>query len=306
MRIEVLDLEYRDTPHTIAAFLVFGDSGDRADERDAGPVLVETGPASTLRALERGLAEHGVTADDIRHVLVTHIHLDHAGAAGWWAQRGARIYVHPRGAPHLIDPSKLLASATRIYGDQMNTLWGEVVPAPAERVTVVEDGDVIEVEGLRFTVIETPGHASHHHAYRLEDVVFTGDAAGIRVPGFDWIDLPAPPPEFDLETWKRTLDRLRGEAPRAIYRTHFGPSTEVAAELDALETLLDETVNMVRGLTEAGLERPELLDRYRAWVADHARAAGADEESIRRYEIANPRDMSVDGIVRYLRRGSRR
>ena len=302
MRIEVLDLDYRDTPHTIAAFLVFGDSGDRADERNAGPVLVETGPASTLPALERGLAEHGVTADDVRHVLVTHIHLDHAGAAGWWAQRGARIYVHPRGAPHLIDPSKLIASATRIYGDLMDTLWGEVVPAPAERVTVVEDGDVIEVEGMKFTAIETPGHASHHHVYRLEDVLFTGDAAGIRVPGFDWIDLPAPPPEFDLEIWKRTLDRLRSEAPRAIYRTHFGPSTEVAAELDALDALLEETVSTLRGLTETGLERPELLARYSAWVADRARAAGADDETIRRYEIANPRAMSVDGILRYLRR----
>ncbi len=301
MRIEVLDLEYQDTPHTIAAFLVFSDRGDGGD---TGPVLVETGPASTLPALERGLAEHGVTPDDIRHVLVTHIHLDHAGAAGWWAQRGAQVYVHPRGAPHLIDPSKLIASATRIYGDLMDTLWGEVVPAPAERVTVVEDGDVIEVEGLEFAAIETPGHASHHHVYRLEDVLFTGDAAGIRVPGFDWIDLPAPPPEFDLELWKQTLVRLRSEAPRAIYRTHFGPSTEVAAELDVLEGLLDETVNTVRGLIETGIERPELLARYSAWVADQARAAGADEESIRTFEIANPRDMSVDGIVRYLRRAS--
>ncbi|MFQ5525340.1 MAG: MBL fold metallo-hydrolase [Thermoanaerobaculia bacterium] len=293
MRIEVLDLHYRNTPHTIAAFLVFG---------SGGPVLVETGPASTLPALERRLAEHGVAADDVRHVLVTHIHLDHAGAAGWWAERGAQVYVHGRGAPHLIDPSKLLTSARRIYGDMMGPLWGTVTPAPADRVTVVEDGGVVELEGLRLTAIETPGHAFHHHVYRLEDVIFTGDAAGIRVPGFEWVDLPAPPPEFSLELWKETLDRLRREDARAIYRTHFGPSSDVAAELDRLEDLLDETVEVVRKLSLLGLDRPELLARYTEWVADRARAAGADDETVGVYEIANPRDMSVDGVARYLRK----
>lgn len=293
MRIEILDLEYRDTPNTIAAFLVFGDEG---------PVLVETGPASTLPALERGLAEHGVETTDIRHVLVTHIHLDHAGAAGWWAQRGAQIYVHPRGAPHLIDPSKLLASATRIYGDLMDTLWGEVRPAPAERVTVVEDRDVIEVAGLRFIALETPGHARHHHVYRLGDVAFTGDAAGIRIPGSTWLDLPAPPPEFDLEAWKATLERLRAENLRTIYRTHFGASSDVAVELDRFETLLDETVGAIRDLRKSGADREVVLSRYSDWAASRAHATGANDETVRVYEVANPRDMSVDGILRYLSR----
>lgn len=292
MRVETLDLEYRNTPHTIAAFLVFGDQG---------PVLVETGPASTLPTLERGLAEHGVEVDDIRHVLVTHIHLDHAGAAGWWAQRGAQIYVHPRGAHHLVDPSKLLASAARIYGDQMDTLWGEVRPAPAERVTAVEDGAVIEVAGLSFEALETPGHARHHHVYRLGDVAFTGDAAGIRIPGSTWLDLPAPPPEFDLEVWKVTLEKLREQDLRTLYRTHFGASKNVAAELDRFEVLLDETVAVMRDLSR-GTEREAVLSSYSNWVAGRARAEGADDETIRVYEVANPRDMSVDGILRYLSR----
>ncbi len=296
MNVEVLDLEYRDTPHTIAAFLV---SAGR------GPVLVETGPASTLPALERRLKEHGVTVGDVRHVLVTHIHLDHAGAAGWWAARGAQVYVHGRGAPHLIDPSRLVASATRIYGDRMDMLWGTVTPAPAERVTVVEDGDAIEVEGLRFTALDTPGHARHHHVYRLEDIAFTGDAAGIRIPGSGWIDLPAPPPEFDLEVWKQTLARLRAEKLTAIYRTHFGPSTEVSAELDRVEALLDETVETIGALEARKLERPAMLAAYREWVAEQARADGAGEDTIRTYEIANPRDMSVDGVIRYLNRRER-
>ena len=293
MRIETLDLGYRETPHTIAAFLVFGESG---------PVLVETGPASTLPALDRALAEHGVAIGDIRNVLVTHIHLDHAGAAGWWSERGARIYVHPRGARHLVDPSKLLASATRIYGDKMDELWGEVRAASADLVTAVEDGEVIEAEGLRFTALETPGHASHHHVYRLEDVAFTGDAAGIRIPGSTWIDLPAPPPEFDLEVWKATLDTLRAQRFRVVYRTHFGASEDIGAELDRFEALLDETVGFVRDLYARETERSEALSTYSSWIAARARAEGAGSEEIRAYEVANPRAMSVDGIHRYLTR----
>lgn len=296
MRIETLDLEYRDTPQTIAAFLVFGDSE---------PVLVETGPASTLPNLEKRLAEHGVSVADVGHVLVTHIHLDHAGAAGWWAERGAQVYVHPRGAPHLTDPSKLVASATRIYGDMMDELWGTITPAPENRVTTLEDGEVVEVSGLRFTALETPGHALHHHVYRLGDVAFTGDAAGIRIPGSDWIDLPAPPPEFDLGTWKRTLDRLRGEGLRRIYRTHFGASREIHDELDRLEALLEATVVKVADLSAGEPERTEIQAAYARWVAQQVRAAGADAETVRAYEVANPRDMTVTGVQRYLKKQGR-
>jgi glyoxylase-like metal-dependent hydrolase (beta-lactamase superfamily II) len=188
MRIETLDLEFGGLAEVIAAFLVFGQEG---------PVLVETGPGSTLPHLLDRLAEHGVEPEEIRHVLVTHIHLDHAGAAGWWAQRGAHVYVHEVGAPHLIDPTKLLASAGRIYGDRMDSLWGETLPAPAERVVAVEDGAVIEAAGLRIGAISTPGHAWHHHVFRLDDVAFVGDAAGIRIGDRTWIDIPAPPPEFE-------------------------------------------------------------------------------------------------------------
>ena len=209
MRIETLDLDFGRTPETIASFLVFGPDG---------PVLVESGPASTLPNLLTRLQEHGVTPADVRHVLVTHIHLDHAGAAGWWAQQGATVYVHPNGARHLIDPSKLLASAERIYQERMDELWGRTVPAPEDRVVIVEGDTTIEAAGLEFVAIDTPGHARHHHVYRLGDVAFTGDAAGVRLGERHWIDLPGPPPEFDLEAWKETLNRLRGEGFAAIVR----------------------------------------------------------------------------------------
>ena len=297
MRIEIIDHDFQGTPHAIASFLVFGDEG---------PVLVETGPGSTLPNVRRRLAEHGVGPGEIRHVLVTHIHLDHAGAAGWWAQQGATVYVHPVGAPHLIDPGKLLASATRIYGDQMDSLWGEILPAPADRVVAVGDGATIEAGDLRFTALETPGHASHHHVFRLGDVAFTGDAAGIRIPDADLLELPAPPPEFDLEIWKETLARLRRQELTTIYRTHFGVSTAVPAELDRFEALLEETAAYVRGLLDAGLERDAMVANYEAWVQQRARADGADEATLRILEVPNPRYMTVDGIVRYWRKRAER
>lgn len=293
MRIETLDLHFQGAPHAIAAFLVFGPEG---------PVLVETGPGSTLPALRARLGELGLQSGDVRHVLVTHIHLDHAGAAGWWARQGATVYVHPRGAPHLIDPSRLLASATRIYGDRMDRLWGEILPAPEDRVVAVEGGQKIEAAGLVFIAHDTPGHARHHHVYQLGDVAFTGDAAGIRLPETSWVDLPAPPPEFDPEAWHTTLERLRRLEVATLYRTHFGPSSEVEMELGLLDGLIDESASFVRGLIEEGLDRPAMVRAYLDWVRDRAVSAGVDEDTARTYELANPRAMSVDGIARYWRK----
>ena len=295
--IEILDLGFRATPLAIGAFLV------RADR---GPILIETGPASTLENLKARLAEHGVEPTDVRHLLVTHIHFDHAGAAGWWATRGTRVWVHPKGAPHLIDPSRLEASARRIYGDAMDELWGPITPAPAERVSTLEDGQTIEIEGLRVTALDTPGHANHHLVYRIGDVAFTGDLAGIRLPGTEWIDLPAPPPEFDLEKWKASLDRLRGEDLAKIYRTHFGPSEDVAAEIDRTEALLEEIAEYIRGLLAGDLDRDSMIERYADWVRRRGVAAGAGAETLRACEVTNPRDMSVDGIVRYWRKREER
>lgn len=293
MRIETIDLHFQGRPHVIAAFLVFGPDG---------PVLIETGPASTSEALLAGLRGHGVEPGDVRDVLVTHIHLDHAGAAGWWAQQGARVWVHTVGAPHLIDPSKLLKSATRIYGDRMDTLWGEIVPAPEERVHAVEDGRTIEAGGLAIEAIDSPGHAWHHHVFRIGDTAFTGDAAGIRLPGERWIDLPAPPPEFDLEAWKKTLARLRELKLKTIYRTHFDAATDVDAELDQFEALLEQGVAWIAELREQGLDRDAMVEAFSARMRERGLETGLTEEDALAYELANPRVMSVDGIDRYLRK----
>ncbi len=290
MKIETLDLKFQGTPHVIASFLVRGPGGS---------FLIETGPGSTQPALHAALARHGLKPSDIRDVLVTHIHLDHAGAAGWWAQNGARVHVHPNGARHLIDPGKLITSASRIYGERMGTLWGEILPAPEDRVNVVEDGAVLDIAGVSVQVIDTPGHARHHHVFRIDDVAFTGDAAGIMLPGQTWVDLPAPPPEFDLEAWKVTLAKLRSLGVTTIYRTHFGGSSEVDAELDRLEQIMDQGAEWIREMSERGAERSEMVEVFSGRMRDASVAAGLDAESIRAYELANPREMSVDGIARY-------
>ncbi len=290
MEIHTLDLDFQHQPKTIASYLVIAPDG---------PVLVETGPMSTLATLQARLADHGYQPSDIKHVLLTHIHLDHAGAAGWWARQGAQIYVHHVGAPHLIDPSRLLRSATRIYGDKMDSLWGDFLSAPAERVTVVEDGQIIEVAGLTFTAMDTPGHAFHHHVYCLNDIAFTGDAAGIRLPGIFFVDLPAPPPEFQLELWQATIDRLLSHDFSAIYPTHFGRLEAWRQHVQTLKGLLQVASEFVDVRMNAGMDRDQILEDYRAWFNARAQAAGMEDETFVQYETANPLFMSVDGIIRY-------
>jgi glyoxylase-like metal-dependent hydrolase (beta-lactamase superfamily II) len=291
--ILTLDLNYKNLPQTIAAYLVGGPEG---------LVLVETGPASTLSALRARLVEYRVQPSDIKHILVTHIHLDHAGAAGWLARKGAQIYVHHVGAPHLVDPSRLLKSAARIYGDQMEDMWGETVSAPADRVTAVYDNDVIDVAGLQFTALDTPGHAWHHHTYRLGDVAFTGDAAGIHIPSSNLVDLPAPPPEFKLEVWDKSIDRLLAEDFKAIYPTHFGRVDNPAKQLTELRALMHQAAEFVHTLLNEGQEREQILQPYIDMMEDRARDAGLSDFKIRQFDAANPLYMSVDGIMRYWQR----
>lgn len=288
--VHTLDLDFQGVSETIAAYLVKGPTG---------LILVETGPGSTLSTLQARLYENGVLPADIQHVIVTHIHFDHAGAAGWWAQQGATIYVHSFGARHLINPEKLIASASRIYGEQMEPLWGAILPAPAARVVELYDGDVIDAGGLTFQAIETPGHARHHHVIRLDDIAFTGDAGGMRLGGRPLLDVPAPPPEFDLEAWQESLDKLLGCGFQTIYPTHFGAISQVSRHLEGIKALVAESALFVRDRMMEGETRDAILAQYTAWNHGRAHQLGLTEESIRKYETANPLYMSVDGIMRY-------
>ncbi len=294
----LIDLRFQDCPEIIAAYVIPGPTG---------VALVETGPGTTVDRLEAGLAQLGLRWRDITDVLVTHIHLDHAGAVGRIAgATGARVYVHPVGAPHLIDPARLLASARRLYGEQMETLWGEFVPVPAAQVQVVEEGELRTNAGLRFRAVDTPGHARHHHAYLLDGLCFTGDIAGVCLPNQRHIRLPTPPPDIDLEAWQASLKRLQALRPDALLLTHYGPvASDPLQHLKAVGERLQAVAAFVYRHWQAGASTEAMTAAYSAWVAEQAVAEGADAEAVHRYEVIVPSSMEILGLVRYFEKGGR-
>lgn len=291
--IHTLDLHFQGAREAIAAFLVLG---------PAGPVLVETGPGSCLDTLHAALARCHVRPADIQDVLITHIHLDHGGAAGWWAQQGARVHVHHVGAPHLIDPSKLLASAQRIYGERMPTLWGEYLASPAAQVHALRDGDVISAGGLEFIAHDTPGHARHHLVYQLGDLAFTGDLAGIRLSARPHTRLPTPPPEFEREAWAASVARMRALNLRRLYLTHFGPLEDVGRQWDTISRLVDEYAEMARADVAAGVDRETLVAHFTAFEGRRLAADHLSAEDQAAYASVGPLGMSADGLARYWKK----
>jgi glyoxylase-like metal-dependent hydrolase (beta-lactamase superfamily II) len=267
-------------------------------ETKEGPVLFGTGPESRFSVLLDGLNALGYAAPDVKHVFVTHIHLDHAGAAWRMAERGATIYVHPKGAPHLVDPSRLWASASRIYGEQMETLWGQMGHVPEGQIEVVQDGQVIQIGEVRIQALETPGHAYHHHAYLIGDVLMGGDVTGVKI-GRGPVLPPCPPPEIHIELWRESLARLRQLNLRQIYLTYFGLVEDVGPHLDALEVRLLEWADWIKQKLKSGLTREQMVLEFEAHVAATLRAAGLSQEEVQEYELADPSWMSVDGLVRY-------
>nr|WP_243454870.1 MBL fold metallo-hydrolase [Meiothermus sp. CFH 77666] len=276
-------------PRVIASFLL---------ETQAGPVLFETGPESRFSVLLDGLNTLGYAASDVRHVFVTHIHLDHAGAAWRMAERGATIYVHPKGAPHLVDPSKLWASATRIYGDQMEALWGQMGYVPEGQIEILQDGDTVQVGEATIQALETPGHAYHHHAFLIGDELIGGDVTGVKI-GRGPVLPPCPPPEIHIETWLASLAKIRALNPRKLYLTHFGETEDVGPHLSALEAKLLEWADWMKERLKAGKTREQIVPEFEAYVAANLRAAGLSDEEVQEYEFADPSWMSVDGLVRY-------
>ncbi len=289
--VRVLDLHFGE-PGTIAAFLL---------QSEDGPVLVETGPDSTYPTLVSELGAAGVAPEQVRHVLLTHIHLDHAGAAWRLAALGATVYVHPVGAPHLADPSKLLASARRIYGEGMEALWGRLEPIAPERLRVVADGEVLRIGRLRFEALHTPGHASHHIAYLTDGLVFTGDVAGVRIAGGPVVP-PCPPPDIDLEAWHDSIARLRALGADVLYLTHFGPVADVADHLRDLERSLATYGEWVRERLHRGIEEAALVPLFEAYTEGFLSAQGWERGTLARYALANPAFMSVAGLARYWRK----
>lgn len=292
-RIVTLDLNFQGCPHAIASYLVR--DGDAV-------VLVESGPGSTQTALEAGLAREGLSPRNVTHVLLTHIHLDHAGAAGWLARQGAQVYVHPVGAPHMLNPEKLIASATRIYGERMEPLWGEFLPVPQSQLTVPNDAEEVVIGRLKFLPINTPGHAEHHYSYLFEDVLFSGDVGGVRIPGYPYLRVPMPPPELHLERWHASLARLRREKFARIAPTHFGVFDDPQWQLDEVEKGLDSAARWLEETIPSDPPIEELRRSFTAWMAAEGERMGLDADVAQAYELANPPGMSADGLQRYWRK----
>ena len=288
----VIDTQMHGYPGVTATFLVTGEK----------TALVETGPKNRVDNVIAGLEEAGIETLD--WIVVTHIHLDHAGAAGTLAQRypSARVAVHEIGAPHLVDPSKLWSSASRIYGDQMESLWGGIDPLPEDRVHVIADGDKIDLGGRTLQAVETPGHAYHHHAY-LDDesgTVFTGDALGVRLQGVDIVRPATPPPEFHLPKAIESIERIRGLRPDSLCLTHFGPNDRTVDEIcDEAIASLETWAGWVRDARKTSME----LDEVSEMVRSNAVAAfeeRLDPEEVKKLEQTTSYRMNTMGYMRYI------
>jgi glyoxylase-like metal-dependent hydrolase (beta-lactamase superfamily II) len=294
-RIGQVDLNFDGVSSVIAVYVL-----DTPD----GLAMIDCGPSTTIDSLLAGLVELGLDPGQLRHILLTHIHLDHAGAGGSLLQRfpDARLYVHEVGAPHMADPSKLVTSAQRIYGDRMESLWGAMEPVPTERMVVLRDGDQLELGGRRLDALYTPGHASHHIAFHdhAARVVFAGDVAGVRIPPASDVWPPTPPPDIDPGAWHASVARLRALEPTRLFLAHFGAVDDVAPHLGQLEARLDEWVEFVARARDAGLERDAIVASLEARARGGLDADG-DAQTEARFAIATPYGMTVDGILRYLR-----
>ena len=292
-RILTIDLNFQNKSQAIASYLI---------RHNDGAVLIESGPGSTLPALETALAKENLSLRGITHVLLTHIHLDHAGAAGWLSRQGAEIYVHPNGAPHLLNPEKLIASATRIYGERMNELWGKFLPVEQNQLKVVQDAEEIVIGNLRFVAINTPGHAEHHYSYLFEDVCFSGDVGGVRIPGYSYLRAPMPPPELHFGRWFESISRLRKEKFTRIAPTHFGIYSDAEWQLNELEQKLIATEKWLEQImpAEPGLE--ELREKFEVWMNEQSLSLGLSDDVMQAYKLANPLSMSADGMMRYWKK----
>jgi glyoxylase-like metal-dependent hydrolase (beta-lactamase superfamily II) len=291
--IITIDLNFQGKPHAIASYLI---------KHSSGAVLIESGPGSTLAALEAGLAKEGLSLRDVTHVLITHIHLDHAGASGWLSRLGAQIIVHPKGASHMLNPEKLIASATRIYKDKMQTLWGEFLPVEEKQLKVPKDAEEIVIDNLRFVAINTPGHAEHHYCYLFEDVCFTGDVGGVRIPGYQYLRLPMPPPELHFGKWRETLARLRKEKIAQIAPTHFGIFDDPEWHFREVEKDLDAAEKWLEGVMPSNPSVDELRVQFIDWMGGQGRVLGLDSGVVKAYDLANPLGMSADGLHRYWKK----
>ena len=294
--IAYIDVNFIGVPGIIATAVLHG---------PGGVALIDPGLTSTLPALRAGLERAGIGLTDVRSIVLTHIHLDHAGATGTIAheQPDVRVYVHEKGAPHMIDPAKLVASATRLWGADMDRLWGEVRPVPRELVVSLAGGERIDAAGRDLMVAYTPGHASHHVSFYNADsgVAFVGDTAGICLGRGAFVLPPTPPPDIEPDAWRASLALIEGWGADTLFITHFGAHASAHAHLTEMADHITLTANLVR----ASLARPGDDQSREAWFTDEIRRElrrRLPEDNARAYEVAGRFDLNWKGLARYWRK----
>ncbi len=274
-----IDLHHRGEARCIAAYLL---------DTEDGPALFDCGPASCIATLRAAIHDRGLEVGDLHHLFLSHIHLDHAGAAGELVRENPHLVVHVSevGAPHLLDPSRLEASARRLYGERFDDLWGSLTPVPAENLLIVRS----DVVGL--TCFPTRGHAEHHVSYLHEDgTLYAGDAAGVRIAPDSFVFAPSAPPEIDLQAWESTIDEIEMRSPARLALIHFGVFDDVGAHLERLRATMRRWARWVAD----GADESEFVDRA---IAD-LRAGGAE---VGAYQRAAALGDSYAGLERYWRK----
>ena len=293
--VSYLDLQFQGRPRVIATGVLEG----------AGEVaLIDPGPSSSLASLTLSLKERGITVSDLTAIVLTHIHLDHAGATGSLVRQNPRlrVYVHERGAPHMINPEKLLASAGRLWGAEMDRLWGEFIPVPADALTILRGGESLQIAGQLLDVAWTPGHASHHVSFFSRDgLAFVGDTAGIKVvPNGDVLP-PTPPPDIDLEAWRRSVELIEKRRPEGLFLTHFGWVAPVGQHFNVLRDRLDTAAR----LALTSLDREGTDEEREAWFTREFESLlrrGVAAVDTAAYEAAGQFNLNWRGLARYWRK----
>jgi glyoxylase-like metal-dependent hydrolase (beta-lactamase superfamily II) len=292
--LDYVDLKFLGRPEIIATAILHG---------SPGVALIDPGPATTIANLTASLEAKGISFGDVREILLTHIHLDHAGAVGTILEQYPHItvIVHGRGAPHLADPSRLVASAGRLYGQDMDRLWGQVKPVAARHLRVVEGGETLSAAGREIKVEYTPGHASHHVSYldTASRVAFVGDTAGIRRGSGTYVMPPTPPPDIDIDAWRTSEQRILAWAPDTLFLTHFGPYHGARQHFQAMFENMEAWSGIVRRLlADSTLADGERQERFTAEAfADLARRVGEMEATD--YTKAGGLNYSYQGLARY-------
>jgi glyoxylase-like metal-dependent hydrolase (beta-lactamase superfamily II) len=291
-----ISLPFQHEEEIVGAYLLAGN-----DEL----ALIDPGPSSTLEALLAGVQEAGLDPQALTHILLTHVHLDHAGGAGSLARRvpRARVLVHMLGAPHLLDTGRLIASAQRIYGERMQTLWGAIESVPAEHLQTLTGNDTLQVAGRRLEVRYTPGHAVHHVIFfdAHSGELFAGDIAGVRLPGINMVRPPTPPPDLDLEAWLASLDLIQRLRPDVLYLGHYGAVRDIPAHLSSLREHLYTWGDLVLQAMNEGKSEEEIITQLIAQTTPELSRASRTLHDAARYEIASNYPMTVQGYIRYWR-----